>query len=298
MSERIVHGMSEADYHATPALSAGGAWALANDCPAIYWHTSPFNPSAASFETGKIMDVGTAVHLAALEPDRLQERTVIVDADDWRTKAAKEARDVAYDTGRVPLLLKDIDLVNRLAAALRANEHAAKLLDGAATEVSYFWRSDDGVDCKARADIITRDGAIADLKASASASPQFFQRQAMNAGHFLRAPFYMDGWNVLGGNARDYFFIVVAREEPNLITVCKLDEQALEWGRMHIRRAMTIFKQCRKHGLWPAYCEAPVTLGLPDWAHYRLADQEQEGRFDPAKITRADVRRGFDFLAP
>ena len=67
---------------------------------------------------------------------------------------------------------------------------------------------------------------------------------------------------------------------------------------MQIRRATTIFKQCRDRGIWPAYCEQPTTLGLPDWAHYRLADQEQAGWFDRDKLTRADVRRGFDFLAP
>lgn len=305
MTERIVHGMSEADYHNTCALSAGGAWMLANECPAIYWHFSPFNPAAAKSKNGKPMDIGTAVHLAALEPDRFNERVVLVEAEDWRTKDARDARDAAYAAGLVPLLPKDDNLVGRLAVALRANQHAAALLAGAATEVSYFWEA-DGIPFKARADVIARSGAIADLKASASASPLFFARQAFSTGHFLRAPWYLDGLNLLGHGGDkpylDYWFVVVAREEPHLITVCRLDDRAIEWGRLMIRRSIDLFKRCRDRGEWPAYCDGPITLSLPEWAEFRLADREQAGDFRlttaPDKPMPADVRRGFDFLAP
>lgn len=298
----IVHGLPEAKYHATPALSAGGAWMLANECPAIYWHYSPFNPSAAPGDNGKPMDVGTAVHLAALEPDRLSERTVLVEAEDWRTKAAREARDAAYGAGLVPLLPKDLALVESLAAALRANEYVARLLDGAATEVSYFWEA-DGIPFKARADVVTPRGEIADLKASASASPLFFQRQAFNAGHFLRDPFYRDGWEIVSGHrALDYWFVSIAREGPPLISVCKLDERAVEWGRLMIRRAIDLFKRCRDRGEWPAYCDKPVSLSLPTWAEYQLADREEAGDFrlgvSATRPLAGDVKRGFDFLAP
>lgn len=295
----IVRDLPEDAYHATTALSAGGAWVLASECPAIYHHRSPFNPNAAPAENGKAMDIGTALHLAALEPDRLADRIMVFKANDWRTKAAQQARDLAYKAGLVPLLTKDRETVDRLAAALRANEYAAALLDGADTEVSYFWTSDDGIPCKARADIVTRDGAaIADLKASTSAAPGFFQRQAFNAGHFLRTPFYTDGWRLVSGKSADYWYIVVSREEPHLVTVCKLDERAVEWGRLMIRRAIELFKRCRERNEWPAYCTEPTILSLPSWAEYRLADDEQEGRFDPRTISAGDVRRGFNFLAP
>lgn len=299
MTANIVRALPEAEYHARKALSASGAWLLANDCPAVYWYGSPFNPDAAPSENGKPMDIGTALHLAALEPDRMSERITVVDAEDWRTKAAREARDAAYGAGIVPLLTKDLALVERLAAALRANEFVAKLLHRADTEVSYFWQARE-IACKARADIVTFGGrAMADLKASASASPLFFQRQAFNAGHFLRDPFYRDGWEVATGQRMtDYWYVIVAREEPHLVSVIKLDERAIEWGRLMIGRAMDLFKRCRDRGYWPPYCEAPVTLGLPEWAEYRLADKEQEGWFNPTKLASADVRRGFDFLAP
>lgn len=293
MSAQLVRDMPAPEYHAAPALSASGAFMLASECPALYHAHSPFNPDALPDESNGAMNIGTAVHLAALEPDRLESRIVVVDAEDWRTKAAQEARRAACDLGFVPLLRKDRERVDHLAAALRANEYVADLLDGADTEVSFFWNA-DGIPCKARADIISRDGgAIGDLKASTNASPGFFQRQAFSAGHFLRSPFYRDGWQVVSGKRADYWYIIVAREEPHLVTIARLDERAIEWGRIMIRRAMILFRECRERGAWPPYCTEPATLSIPAWAEYRLADDEQEGRF-----SQDAIRAGMALVAP
>lgn len=298
MTDRVVHDLPESAYHATKALSAGGAWTLANDCPAVYHYRSPFNPDAAPAENGKPMDIGTALHLAVLEEKRYADAVVLVDAEDWRKQAAREARDNAYAAGLVPLLPKDDNLVGRLRLALLRNPFVARMLDGAGTEISYFWTA-EGVPFKARADVVSADGtAMLDLKASASASPAFFQRQAFNAGHFLRSPWYSDGWQIVSGQRAEYWYGIVSREEPHLVSIAKLDERAVEWGRLMIRRAVELFKRCRDRGEWPGYCDGPVTLGLPTWAEFRLAEQEQEGSFDAATINAADVQRATDFLAP
>lgn len=276
---RIVRDLPESDYHSLPALSAGGAWMLASECPALYHANSPFNPDALPPDNAKEMDIGTALHLAVLEPDRLADRTVLVHAENWRTKAAQEARDQAYDAGLTPLLPKDRDLVERLAAALRSNEFVAELIDGADTEVSYLWTS-EGIPCKARADIISRDRRrIADLKASASAAPGFFQRQAFNAGHFLRAVWYQRGWQAVAGENADYWFVVVSRNAPHLVTIARLDDRALAWGEMMVRRALRLFRECNEAGTWPPYCTEPTTLALPTWAEFQLAEREQAGDF-------------------
>lgn len=299
MTTNIVPDMPEEQYHAVPALSASGAWLLAQECPAIYWHGSPFNPDAAPEETNGAMDIGTALHLAMLEPARLADRIAVVDAEDWRTKAAKEARDRARDAGLTPLLMKDRNLVSELAAALRGNRYVDDLLDGARTELSYFWTADNGVPCKARADLVTRDGsAIADFKASVSAAPDFFRRRAFAAGHFLRAPWYLDGAAAAGlGVVRDYWFVVVARKPPHLVTLCRLDERALAWGHQMIRRSLELFQRCRAAGLWPGYSPEPTTLGLPTWAEYGLADREAVGDFSP-EAADALIRAGMELYAP
>lgn len=293
MSGRITYDLPMADYQASPALSAGGAWTLASECPALYWFRSPLNPQAKPPDTERKFDIGTALHLAALEADKFVPRTTIIEAKDWRTKESRDKRAASYEAGKVPLLTKDYDLVQRLHDAIRRNRHAAELLDGALTEVSYFWEA-ESVPCKARVDVLRNDERMADLKSSASASPDFFQRQAMRAGHFLRVPWYCDGYEAaFGERIREYWFIVVSSEEPHLVETMKLDERAIEWGRLQIKRALTLFNACRRRGFWPSYCSGPVTISLPEWAEYRLADKEASGHF-----SEEDIRRGIEFLAP
>lgn len=273
-----------AEYHAVKALSATGAWLIDSECPAVYWHTSPFNPNAEQPERGHQMDIGTAAHLALLEPARLDERTVVVEAKDWRTNKAREERDAAYEAGLTPLLLADLDLVCDLRDRLWKDARVAKLLAGAETEFSYFWTADNGIACKARADLVNRKAkVIADLKTSASANPAFFQRRAFDAGHFLRVPWYLDGWLETTGEKCDYVFITIASKPPHLITLARLDERAIEWGRMVIRRTLDIFKRCLDADRWPGYSDETLTVGLPNWAEFRMADREAEGDFRPSK---------------
>lgn len=293
MTARIVPDMAAEDYHAARALSASGAHLLTSECPSVYWWRSPFNPAFAPVRK-PVMDFGTAVHLAVLEPARLGERIALVDADDWRGKRAREERDEAYIAGRVPLLPHDLDLVADLARRLHDNPWVADLLDGAETEMSYFWDW-TGVPCKARADILTRDRAvIADLKSAHSANPEAIRRAAWDQGWHLRAPWYCQGWQaVTGETIQDYFFVVIDRDPPHPITICRLDPRALAWGEMMMRRALRLFRRCSDAGEWPGYARGPITLDLPAWAEHRLADEEASGA-----LSSDDVRLSMDFLDP
>src|SRR5437016_703540 len=50
------------DYHAMRALSASGAWILAEDCPAKFLWRSPWNPLWEGEDKSEF-DLGTAAHL-------------------------------------------------------------------------------------------------------------------------------------------------------------------------------------------------------------------------------------------
>jgi hypothetical protein len=293
MAGQIVRNMPMEQYQRIAALSASGAHLLTSECPAIYRHNSPFNPDFAP-ETKKEFDLGVAAHLAILEPHRMSERIVVVDADSWRRKSAQEQRESAYAGGLVPLLPQDLEIVENMAAAAGANPWVADLLDGCETEVSYFWSS-AGVDCKARADLVTRDRAVlADVKTMHSANPLAIQRAAYEHGWFLRSAWYMDGWEIVtGGRALDYWYVVIDRAPPHVITPCRLDTRAVEWGRAMNRRALGLFRRCMREQDWPGYCREPITLGLPTHAEFRLADMEADGM-----LASDDVRRSLEFLSP
>jgi hypothetical protein len=178
---------------------------------------------------------------------------------------------------------------------------AGSLFDGGSSEVSFFWNA-HGTPCKARADYITADGAvIVDIKTATSANPRAFQKAAFDRGHFLRAPWYLDGYELVAGPARrDYWFVVVAKDPPHLVTTCRLDPRAIEWGRIMIRRAIDLFAECHGKGDWPPYCAEPATLTLPSWAEFQLADREQAGEFEPRsrRPSKTMAERSMEFLAP
>ena len=115
MTGKLLLDMPMADYQALRALSAGGAHMLVEECPARFWHDSPWNPDRIA-ETAAHFDVGTGLHLAVLEPHALAERIVAVPVDTYATKVARDLRDEAYATGKTPLKPKELELGSRHGA--------------------------------------------------------------------------------------------------------------------------------------------------------------------------------------
>src|SRR5207237_6481124 len=102
-SARCIPGLAAVDYHAMRALSASGAWLLAEECAAKFLWRSPWNPLYVP-EAKTEFDIGMAAHLAVLEPERQADSIVLIEAGDYRTTNAREARDAARALGKVPLL--------------------------------------------------------------------------------------------------------------------------------------------------------------------------------------------------
>ncbi|NIP90266.1 MAG: hypothetical protein GWN84_06210, partial [Gammaproteobacteria bacterium] len=103
----------------------------------------------------------------------------IVDAGDWRTKAAKEARNEAREAGQIPVLRHKLDEAERTAGKLRQKYNAMELglpLDKAETECVITWRADTvhgPIWCRARLDALWRTLATAlDVKTSGNAHPR------------------------------------------------------------------------------------------------------------------------------
>src|SRR5438045_7682297 len=74
-----ISGLPAIDYHAMRALSASGAWLLAEECAAKFLWRSPWNPLYTP-EAKTEFDIGVAAHLAVLEPERLADCIVVIEA--------------------------------------------------------------------------------------------------------------------------------------------------------------------------------------------------------------------------
>lgn len=256
------------DYHATEALSSTGIkLLLPPSCPAKYrWALE--NPPPPK----DVFDLGTAAHALVLGTGPKIE---VIDADDWRTKAAKEARDYARQAGRVPLLARDHDRVTAMAVALLDHPLARVLFDPAhgKPEQSVFWDDPEfGISCKARFDWLPdlRRGrmTIPDYKTTdGDAHPDALRKTVGNYGYHIQHAWYCAAAEA-AGLADDPAFVFVFQEKnaPYLVNVVQLDGAAIQSGRDACRAAAEIYRDCTTAGVWPGYPPDIPAVSLPPWA--------------------------------
>lgn len=258
--------LDEPTYHAHPtSLSHSGAKVLLK-APALYkWQRD--NPVHKD-----VFDFGRAAHAKVLGAGA---ETVVVDAEDWRSKGAREAREAARAEGKTPLLAKDAEKVDAMAARLAEHATAKALLTEGEPEVSAFCVDEEtGVLRRSRFDWHEKSGILVDYKTTVCAEPQAFARSAATFGYHSQHAWYLDIAADLGLEPRGFVFIAQEKEPPFLVSVVELVEPAVDLGRVRNRRALRIFADCTEADLWPGYApDAAITpIDLPAWA-YR---EEQE----------------------
>src|SRR5690348_13545981 len=295
---RRISGLPAAEYHAMRALSASGAWLLAEECRAKFLWRSPWNPLYEP-EMKSDFDIGVAAHLAVLEPECQAESIVLIEAGDYRTTKARDARDTARAAGKVPLLLYQFDIVRAIAGSIRGHPIAAEAFRGGEAEVTLIWHDPEtDVPCKARPDYLpTHRRWMVDLKTAASANPRSWRDQAYRLGYHARAAWYLHGAEtVLGQAPEEYWFVIVEKEPPYLVSVMSFDTDALSWGKIANRKACERFAVSAVANDWPGYRspgqnhDRAFRVGLPSWAIYQMQDREEAGEFIPEPLPDADLR--------
>lgn len=258
----FLHDVPEAEYHARPEVSQSQLKTLL-DCPARFqYERTHGRPHRDAFDLGH---AAHAVILGAGDP------LAVIDADDWRGKGAREARDAARADGQTPLLRKDYDRVQAMAAAVLEHPAAAAILGRPGqTEVSMTWDA-DGVPMRGRIDraTTTADGepVLVDLKSTLSAAPERFARSVYDYGYHLQRAAYSDGWEQVTGEAPSAFiFIAVEKEAPHLTAVYELDATAVRIGEDRYRQALATYRECVATDTWPAYGSDITILPSPRWA--------------------------------
>ena len=299
-SSRCISELPVLEYHAMRALSASGAWLLSEECPAKFLWRSPWNPLWEP-EAKIDFDIGVAAHLAVLEPKRQTDSIVLIDSGDYRTTRAREARDTARAESKVPLLPYQYDIVRAIAGSIQAHPIASQAFRGGEAEVTLTWQDPETeVPCKARPDYLPANGLwLVDLKTASSANPRSWRDQAYRLGCHTRAAWYLDGAEILLGRAPDeYWFVVVEKEPPYLVSVISFDEDALIWGRRADRKACALFARSLAENDWPSYREPgqnrerAFRVSLPPWAIYQLPEQEEAGDFRHDAVAAPIERRG------
>jgi hypothetical protein len=283
MGELLIPGPGAYDlpadvYHADPipggSLSSSGARRLLPPgCPAKFAYDRDHPPTPT-----QAMQLGTAAHRVMLGTGA---ELVQVDAKDWKTKAAQQARKAALAAGKVALLPADHDRVTAMAEALRQSPAAALFHPGTGkAEQALFWKDGPtGVIRRALVDFLRQPEAdgrliVADYKTADKADEESIKKSINTYGYHLQGAWYADGVRALG-LAEDVPVVLVVQETspPYLVNAVQIDDPAMRIGRWRNAQAIGIYAECTRTGVWPGYSDRIEFTGLPHWAESRALEE-------------------------
>lgn len=255
------------EYLPQPTLRSGMAADLVRKSPRHVWIESRrLNPMGGADTPDRKAAIGTAAHKLALGKG---EEIVEIDADSYRTNAAKAARDDAVAAGKTPLLATDMAKARRIAeAAQRVVEANADLpsIRPEWSEGTILWR-EGGVICACRPDWFDPSGDVMiHLKTTeASVAPQGLARFASGQNFDMTAAHYAAGALALTGKHVRQYFVMVEQAPPHGATVFTMTPDFIDSAEMLRRQALKIWRRCVEDDDWPAYDPRTIELAPPPW---------------------------------
>lgn len=266
---KIVENLPAAEYHADKTRVSKHGLDLIHRAPAVYHARllSPPEPRTAAQRWG------TLVHLYTFEPENVARETAITPAGiDRRTKAGKEAWEsfILEACGREPVSEDEHAELMQVADAVHAHPTAGRILAAghpSTAEMSLYWTDPDiGARCRARPDQVTTDALVVDLKTTANASADAFQRDAWKFRYHVQAAFYLDALRTLRHPAESFVFIAVEKEAPYLVQVFVATDEFVDAGRVAYKADLETYKSCLASGSWPGFPTDAQPLTIPAFA--------------------------------
>lgn len=291
----------DAEYHRLSLCSKHSLDTILEYSPAhLDWQRkNPKPPTEA-------MRFGSAFHTYLLEPDEFTARHPIAVQCSAILMSGKNAgnhcsNDASYmhegagycgthkPTGSTALegaiSRDDFTAIESMAAAIQAQPSAAlamrKTDPSDAEEIAVIAEMDVNgypLTCKGKIDIWRPKSlsAIADLKTTANASPDAFQRECSDYGYFRQAAFYFDLVKAIGKPVDTFIFIAIEKTAPfgcACYTVEPMDP-SVEVARDQNRRLMEIYARCEQTGRWETYPESFNKIVMSPWAMKRALQGE------------------------
>jgi hypothetical protein len=223
-----------------------------------------FNPEAER-ESSEAQDVGTAAHSIFLKGENTVE---LVDVDDWRTKAAKEARAEIEERGHIALKKSTYGAVHQMVSTLqRFRDQTGAFSDGA-PEQTLVW-TEGPTWCRSKVDWLADEPSapLWDLKTStAQATLKNWTRNAYTMSTDMQVAFYCRGAECIRGEPPDGMnFCVIETKSPFGLRVFRFSPAAIEVADAKVRHALKLWEWCMADNRWPGYPIEPELVEPPIW---------------------------------
>lgn len=256
-----------ADPCSSPSLNATTAHAIVGESPLHAWSQHPRLGGAAHGGNGtKAMQDGTLLHRLLLDKGK---EIAVIDAPDFRTNAARDARDAAIDCGKMPVLQHQFAQKAAVAAKLRDQLEARGYVFDGQSELAIEWRDGD-VLCRSMLDHArVKDGAIFEIKKVESANPKKIARTFVDYGYDIQYTAHTRALAKLRPEFEgriDFTFLFLEIEPPYSVVPVKPDGALREIGALRWEQALRTWRECLAANRWPGYADGePVVLEAPQW---------------------------------
>lgn len=289
ITEPGFYQIAPADYHAdpcaTPSLSNSIAKKLIWKSPRHAWQAHPrLNPRYRPYYD-RTKEIGSVAHALFLG---VGSKIVAIDDDDYRAKAAKDARRAAYEAGHLPILAPDLDRAQAMVEIARAEfsrypEIAPAIREGQSELVGVAREGDTWLRImldRSSTDLLT----LLDYKTTGNAHPDAAAARISDNDFQMQHPFYvrvLDTLHPEGAGRRRFFFLYQEQDEPFACTVHELEAHHRTIGERQVEAAVQTWARCMATNTWPAYPRVIHRVEMRPWAETswlarEVADAERE----------------------
>lgn len=259
--------LSNAEYHGSFGYGSTTIKKL-GDMPFAKMDYQRRNPSPPS----DAMQLGSAVHVMAMEPHKIEEEIAIMPVLNLRTKEGRAAKQyfIAENESKLILTAESFAKAGLMAKSLREHPQIGLYFEeGHAEQSVYQWynpedwdqQNDYRIMCKVRPDwIIPGHSVIFDLKTTRDAAESEFAKQIVKMGYDFSAAMYLDTAN----RCREFLdfcqveaflnfvWICVENEPPYLATSYSMTDATREKGENKYHSTMRKLHQY-KMSSWKGY---------------------------------------------
>lgn len=264
----LVHGMSNRDYHAEGKYFSSSQLKYLNAKSPAHFKAKYIDKILPEKGQSEAMVLGSLVHTLVLEPLNFAKEYVVSPTVDRRTKEGKAQwiDFLASNPGKTLIEEELLDKATLMHDSVFKNQEAKALLVTGEKEESYFWKCQgSGLNFKARLDQVCPKWFV-ELKTTADASPQGFQKQAYNLGYDISLYHYREGLRAVKDIEPPAYFVCVESEAPYVCQVYKAGDSFWELGHERWLNAITRLEQAVRENKWQSYeASEQLTLEAPAW---------------------------------
>ena len=276
MTTSIISGMSNADYHAHPAVSKSGLDKINRSV--AHFLLPPKKDELNTEKAMPALEFGTAVHTEVLEGKLDSEYCIAptckrqknVDKATWA-----EYFDYLKQSGLKKITQEDYNKIKAIDKAVKEHPLAGNMFRDkrGQAEVSFFWK-EKGIPARCRPDWIIPDETpvrnrcvVIDLKTTDNAKPESFQSSIRRWRYHVQAGWYCRGIQQCLETPTEWMFVTVEKQAPYNVAIYTLSDADIKKGLdegIEDLLKLKDYYDSPEGGRWAGYPPIVQEIALPE----------------------------------